>query len=180
MTDLRALRDNPMGLLQAIEKRVLDVGGQMVAGQDAWAGVTVRVGEDRFLIPQDQVREVVELPGYSRVPGARAWLLGVSNVRGELVPVVNLKSLLFDEATSIDLNSRIVVVKHDKAAIGFLVDRVEGLRRFDDSQKMSSASGHLAEACSQFVNGAYGDEENPLPVLDMFKLIDDPIFKMAA
>lgn len=169
-----------MELLQAIEKRLLGSGAQMMAGQDYWAGVAVRVGDVRFMVAQSQVREVVELPGYSRVPGGKPWLLGVSNIRGELIPVVNIKSLLFEEATALGLNSRVVVVRHDKSSVGFLVDRVEGLRRFDASQQNVQAGGHLPEVCRKFVAGGYGDDENLLPVLDLIKLIDDPIFQMAA
>ena len=169
-----------MELLQAIEQRLVGKGAQMMAGQDAWAGIAVRVGEKRFLVPQDQVREVVELPGYSRVPGAKPWLMGVANIRGELVPIANINSLLFDGATSLGLNTRIVVLKHEKALVGILVDRVEGLRRFDAGQKQATDGSGFPDSCQGFLVAAYGDGESALPVFDLFKLVDDAIFQMAA
>lgn len=180
MSDLRTLRDRPMELLQAMEQRFVGARRQVVTSGGSWAGVAMRLGRERFLVPQDQVREVVELPAYTRVPGSKPWLMGVANVRGELVPIINLKGMLLDEPTALDLNSRIMVLEHPQYPAGFLVDRVEGLRRFDMAQQREFPAGELPAACSVFVNGCFGDETQSWPVLDLHKLVNDPILQMAA
>lgn len=180
MSDLRTLRDRPMELLQALERRFKETAEHVVAATGSWAGVAIRLGDQRFLVPQDQVSEVVELSGLSRVPGSKPWLMGVSNIRGELIPVININDLLLDGVTALDLNSRILVLKHDHYPAGFLVDRVEGLRRFDLSQKKKDTGVELPPACQAFITGGYGDENAVLPVLSLHKLVDDPIFQMAA
>lgn len=169
-----------MELLQALERRIVGAAHQITVSQAGWAGVAIRLGDERFLVAQDQVKEVVELPAFSRVPGGKPWLMGVANIRGELIPIINLKGMLLDEPTVIDLNSRIVVLKHAQFPAGFLVDRVEGLRRFDSSQQGMHAAGDLPAACSVFVTGTYADETQSWPVLDVHKLVEDPIFQMAA
>lgn len=180
MSSLSSFRDRPMELLQAMEQRLSGVARQTVARRDSWAGVAVRLGELRVLVPQGQVREVVELPAYSRVPGARPWLIGVGNVRGELIPLVNLKGILLDTTASLDLNSRILVLKHDEIPAGFLVDRVEGLRRFDQAQKTAPKTADLPQTCSPFITEAYADDLNYWPVLDLHRLVTDAAFQMAA
>ncbi len=180
MSDLRTLRDRPMELLQALERRLKLSADHVVSTTESWAGVAIRLGEQRFLVPQEEVLEVVELPVYSRVPGSKPWLMGMANIRGELIPIVNVKELLLDGSTALDLNSRILVLRHGQYPAGFLVDRVEGLRRLDASQKKADAMVDLPAACSVFVTGGYGDGENVLPVLSLHKLVEDPIFQMAA
>ena len=179
MSDLRTLRDRPMELLRAMERRLAGSDAQVVLGSN-WAGIAMRLGDQRFLVAQDHIREIVELPGYSRGPGGKPWLMGVANIRGELLPIINLKGMLLDAPTALGLNSRILVLKHPQFPAGFLVDRVEGLRRFDQGQKQALAGAELPAACSVFVNGWYGDGTQSLPVLDLYKLVEDPIFQMAA
>ena len=180
MSELRSLRDRPMELLQALERRFSAMASHVVASSNSWAGVSIRLGNERFLVPQSEVREVVELPAYTRVPGSKPWLMGVANIRGELIPVINIKGMLLDGTTALDINSRVVVLKHAQYPAGFLVDRVEGLRRFDGSQKTATYGADLPAACSVFVQGGYGEGENVLPVLSLHKLVEDPIFQMAA
>ncbi|MBM6579573.1 chemotaxis protein CheW [Microvirga sp. BT689] len=87
--------------------------------------LTVHVGDERFALPASDVAEVIRPPAMIRVPLGPPSLLGVANLRGAVMPVVSLHSLLGREG-SLSSHARIVVVDRG-APVGLLVDRVASL-----------------------------------------------------
>ena len=76
-----------------------------------WRGVAYRVGSHRLASGFDEVVEIMPLPLVSHVPGSLPWMLGVANVRGTLLPVVDLKQFLEGERTVLHENQRALVVR---------------------------------------------------------------------
>lgn len=96
-----------------------------------------RVGERRLALPASQVAEVLRPPAITRVPHAPVSLLGVANLRGEVMPVIALARLLGDEEGQTAARSRVVVL--DRAPpIGLAVDEVSDLAQ---SGEASGAQG---------------------------------------
>ena len=93
---LRALRDRPFELLLLLEKRARDVAaGQREGGAaQEWIGVAFRMGGETFLVERDEAREVMGVPApITRVPGARAWILGLANdPETRKIPVIMVSS----------------------------------------------------------------------------------------
>lgn len=179
-TALRELRDQPFELLQALQQQVLGEEAQATATTgESWPGVVLKVAEHDLVVPQDEVQEVIELPAFTRVPGAAPWLLGIANVRGELLPIIGLKSLISDNASSIDQNSRVVVLKDAEIPAGFVVDRVEGLRRFQSADQQHEMVAQAAERLTPFLLGGFVTGERSWLVLSLRRLVRDPSFQMA-
>mgnify|MGYP001591266606 FL=1 len=91
--DLAALVEHPFELLREIERRsrAAHAGHGAGAEPEEWVGVGFRIGEEQFVAGRDQVREVLMLPDtITRVPGAKRWLLGIANLRGQLLPLVDV------------------------------------------------------------------------------------------
>ncbi len=180
MTDLRALSQRPFELLQALQQQVLGEESQtVVAGSDSWPGIALKVAEHNLVVPQNEVQELIELPAFTRVPGAAPWLLGVANVRGELLPIVGLKALITDDLANIDQNSRVVVLKDGEIPAGFVVDRVEGLRRFQTTEQRHEMVSEAAERLTPFLLGGFVSGERSWLVLSLRRLVRDPSFQMA-
>ncbi|NQV87652.1 MAG: chemotaxis protein CheW, partial [Woeseiaceae bacterium] len=96
-TDLATLVEQPFELLKEMESRSRTAHAGQGAGSmpSEWVGVGFRIGEEQFVANRDHVREVLMLPeSMTRVPGARRWLLGIANLRGHLLPLVDLKLML--------------------------------------------------------------------------------------
>ncbi|MDO5506697.1 MAG: chemotaxis protein CheW, partial [Pseudoxanthomonas suwonensis] len=62
-----------------------------------WRGVGFRVGGARLASRFEEVIEILPLPVLTHVPGGQSWLLGVANIRGNLMPVVDLRQFLQGE-----------------------------------------------------------------------------------
>ncbi len=128
---LRALRDRPFELLLALEKRARDVaaGAREGAAAQEWIGVAFRMGGETFLVERDEAREVMGVPApIARVPGARRWILGLANVRGQLLPVIDLKQYLGSGEIVTGRNTRVIVVNHREVPAGLVVDEVLGFQ----------------------------------------------------
>lgn len=180
MMDLHSLRDQPFELLQAMQQQVLGEDAQVaVAGSDNWPGITMKVAEHDLVVPQNEVQELIQLPAYTRVPGAAPWVLGVANVRGELLPIIGLKSLITGAAPNISQNSRVVVLNDGEIPAGFVVDRVEGLRRFQTNEQHHEMIGTAPERLTPFLLGGFVSGERNWLVLSLRRLVRDPSFQMA-
>ena len=60
-----------------------------------WVGVAFRLAGEVFLVAREETREVLAYPAaVTRVPGARSWIRGLANVRGQLLPIVDLRAFL--------------------------------------------------------------------------------------
>ena len=110
---LAALSDRPFELLAELERRarVSLAGRQGVMDEtNERVGVGFRLAGENFVTPREEVREVLPVPdNLTRVPGAKPWLKGIANVRGHLLPVVDLKAFLGGGITLPDRRARIVV-----------------------------------------------------------------------
>src|SRR5687768_18608043 len=91
---LKSLRDKPFDLLKELERlarTALTGQGRDAASEREWVGVAFRLGSENFLVAREETREVLGFPSVlTRVPGAKGWIRGVANVRGTLLPVVDL------------------------------------------------------------------------------------------
>ena len=95
VTALRSLRERPFELLREIDRRARAAAqGQpeSIAAGAEWVGVAFRLGGEAFLLAREETREVLAYPAsVTRVPGARPWIRGLSNVRGQLLPVIDVR-----------------------------------------------------------------------------------------
>lgn len=86
--------------------------------------VTFALGGEEYGIPVAQVREVIRVSEITRVPQAPAHVRGVTNLRGRVLPVVELRSRLGLEPAALTPRSRIAVVEVCDRVLGLLVDAV--------------------------------------------------------
>ena len=180
--ELAKLVEQPFELLAEIERRSREAHSGPGAGAmpAEWVGVGFRIGEEHFVANRDQVREVLMLPeGMTRVPGAKRWLLGIANLRGHLLPLIDVKLLLGSGRTTLRRNTRVISVNHREVPAGLVVDEVLGFRRFNDTD-YSSASSDTIVRCERFLNGAYTRGEESWPVFNLFDLVESNLFLQAA
>src|ERR1700722_15239306 len=139
---LKTLRDPPFELLAELERRGRAVSAQVnqegTTGRE-WVGVALRMAGDLYLVAREETREGLGLPpALTRVPGAKPWIKGLGNVRGQLLPVVDLRQFLGSGTTPVTRNTRVVVVNHREIPAGLLVDEVLGFRRLPSAARTSS------------------------------------------
>lgn len=179
---LRELRDRPFELLLALEAQTvatLPPTGVAAAG-DEWVGVAFRLGNETFLAAREETREVLAVPPQlTRVPGARPWVRGLHNVRGQLLPVIDLRQFLGSGVTAVQRQSRVLVVQHREVPVGLLVDEVLGFRRFPESSFEPVPPPTLVR-CEHYLAGVFRSEGAAWPVFGLRRLVESPAFLAAA
>jgi twitching motility protein PilI len=180
--ELRALRDNPFDLLAALDARLLATAAAGTANeaQDVWIGLGYRIAGQQMVTPRADVREVLTPPDYTRVPGAKPWLLGIANVRGDLLPLIDMNRLLGGEATAIHRSTRVLVYNADDAPAGFLVDEVAGFRRFSPQDQRHELVPAEGDTLNPYLLGAFVRDGQLWLAMSLSKLVTSPLFQNAA
>jgi len=180
---LRSLRDRPFELLLALERRSRGAAAQQ--GRDSgvgreWVGVAFRMSGESFLVAREETREVLGLPNViTRVPGARGWIRGLANVRGQLLPILDLRQYLGSGATVSGRNTRVLVVNHREVPAGLMVDEVLGFRRFAEKEFSAEVPPTVVRV-DRYLAGAFRRGSEVWPVLSLKNLVESPSFLQAA
>lgn len=180
---LRSLREHPFELLRELERRgKVALAGGSIAGTDVteWVGIGFRLGAEQFLMARQEVREVLMVPSsLTRIPGAKAWIKGLANVRGHLLPVVDLRAFLGAGSGGSSRTSRVLVLNDGEFPVGLLVDEVYGFRRFLDREHEQGAPETLIR-CDRFLAGSFRRGEEVWPVFSSVRLLATEEFSRAA
>lgn len=148
--------------------------------EESWEGVLFSAGGHTLIAPLGEVKEILNYTtDITAVPGTRGWLLGVANVRGNLLPIVDLQSYLLGRATVPGRRSRVLVVDHEGVFSGLLVDQMVGIRHFRASEQ-TERSVPLPESIDRFVDSYFEHDQSVWPVFSMKILAQSPEFLLAA
>ena len=179
--ELASLVKQPFELLREIERRSITAHTGGAAGLSTeWVGIGFRIGDEQFVASRDQVREVLMLPdAMTRVPGAKRWLLGIANLRGHLLPLVDLKLLLGSGRTALRRTTRVISVNHREVPAGLVVDEVQGFRRFMEHE-FTDKVAEPAVRCDRYLAGGYQRGDDAWPVFDLYDLVESNLFLQAA
>ena len=76
----------------------------------------------------ERYQEIINLPSsITHVPGTRSWMVGIANIRGNLLPITDLQVYLGGKPIAIGKRSQVLVIEHDEARMGLLVGGVQEL-----------------------------------------------------
>ncbi|MES2663068.1 MAG: chemotaxis protein CheW [Pseudomonadota bacterium] len=150
----------------------------------SWSGIGVELFSQIFIVPLHEILEILPVPRYSRVPGGQAWLLGVSNIRGNLLPLCDLSSLIKGTKITFGSKKRALVVSHGDLMIAFVVDHVIGLQHFAMSELSEEVPDTFDPAVLPLIIGScvrkITNRTEASPVLSLYRLIKNPNFLLTA
>ena len=179
----KALRDKPFELLRELERlarAALTGQGRDAASEREWVGVAFRVSSENFLVAREETREVLGFPSVvTRVPGSKPWIRGLANVRGQLLPVIDLRAFLGGGVTNIGRSTRVLVANHREVPAGLLVDEVQGFRRFSDGEFSVTLPPTIVR-CERYLAGAFRRGVDSWPVFSLRTLLESAEFLQAA
>lgn len=173
---------SPFERLADYERRSLSHAAGLPEQLDApglWRGVGYRIGKRRLASSYGEVVEILPLPPVTPVPGAQPWMLGVANIRGNLLPIVDLKQFLEGERTVLHEGQRVLIVRQPDGDVAVTIDQLYGQRSFHEAQQASGddiAEGRYAH----FVDRAYRLGDDTWGVFSLDRLSRTPEFRQAA
>jgi purine-binding chemotaxis protein CheW len=132
--------------------------------------VSFRIGNEEFGVDILQVREINRMTEITRVPNAPEFIEGVINLRGKVIPVVDLRRKLEMPSIEHDKNTRIIVVELKSKTIGFIVDAVREVLRIPASITEPPPS-MVAGINAEFITAVGKLEDRLLILLDLEKTL---------
>lgn len=93
--------------------------------------ISFKLGDEEFGVEIGKVREILKMTGITPVPKAPPYLLGMMNLRGAIIPVLDLKKRLVNEAAQYTEKTRILVLSITTDLSGIVVDEVKEVQRID-------------------------------------------------
>ena len=131
----------------------------------AAGGILLRLGSSRYAVAMADVAEVAAVPGVTRIPGSPAWLAGVANWRGRMLPVLDLRPLLSAAVVPLASSARLVVLARGDVVAGVIAEAVPGV--YDGELADPAAPPPtLSAAAAALVVGQVVDGSGPVAVLD--------------
>ncbi|WP_240222323.1 chemotaxis protein CheW [Rheinheimera hassiensis] len=134
--------------------------------------VTFKLQEETYGINVMQVQEVLRYTEIAPVPGSPDYVLGIINLRGNVVTVIDTRTRFGLEPDEITDNSRIVIIEAEKQVIGILVDSVAEVVYLKQSE-VDTAPNVGTEESARFIQGVSNREGELLILVDLNKLLSD-------
>ena len=134
--------------------------------------VTFRLADETYGINVMHVQEVLRISEIAPVPGAPSYVLGIINLRGNVVTVIDTRSRFGLPSVETDDSSRIVIIETEGQVVGILVDSVAEVVELHMSE-IDSAPNVGNEESSRYIQGVANRESDLLIVVDLNKLLTD-------
>ena len=133
--------------------------------------VSFALGEETYALNAARVHEVLRYSEITRVPGSASFILGIINLRGNVVTVIDARSVFGLPPAGHSQQSRIIVVEIEDFVLGILVDRVAEV--IDMNKKaIESAPATSQDDSSRFIQGVYNQDEQLIILVDFSRVTD--------
>lgn len=131
--------------------------------------IGLRLGSEEYVVDINSIREIVMLEKITYVPRVADHFEGVVNLRGEVLPVINLRLKLGMPDVDFTPFTRIIVAQFSDASVGFLVDAITRVFRIPETN-MDPATSSVGDVSAEYLRGVGRTESNIVGWLDLEKL----------
>lgn len=132
--------------------------------------VTFSIGEEEFGVDILKVQEIIRTMEITRVPKAPDFVEGVINLRGNVIPIIDLRKRFGLETRSHDKHTRIIVIEINNMIVGFVVDSVSEVLRIP-ANTVEPPPPVVAGLESEYISGVGKLEDRLLILLDLDRLL---------
>ncbi len=156
-------RQKALGLPQQLEIR------------QTQTGIGFLLQDMALVVATSEISEILPYPPLTRIPGTVDWLKGIANIRGTLIPVIDLLGFTAQETTRLNRKSRVLVMRQGDMVSGLLVTEVLGLRHFFEEEKtmeLPSAPARL----QTLLDGGYQQGDQHWGIFNTRRLAETPEF----
>ncbi|HLU21882.1 MAG TPA: chemotaxis protein CheW [Bacillaceae bacterium] len=132
--------------------------------------VVFNLEQREYAIDVDYVIAIEKMLPITRVPNVPSYVKGVVNLRGMIVPIIDLKNQFHLGNVVEDNNTRIIIVSKDNITIGLMVDKANDVLDIPTSL-IGPCPDTVEQSLSEYINGVANIEKRLLIIMDMDKII---------
>lgn len=130
--------------------------------------VIFQLNDQKYALPIQETQEIIRMSNITRVPNTKHYVEGIINLRGSIVPVINLNKRLSLPVAEYGEDTRIIVVEHNGQKVGMIVDVVLEVGRFsEDEIEPPSVAGDSVD----YLKGVVKKEENLWLLINLAEVI---------
>ncbi|MGA2448926.1 MAG: chemotaxis protein CheW [Polyangiaceae bacterium] len=136
--------------------------------------VTFRLADGEYGIPIDQIQEIDRPAAMTRIPKAASYVEGITNLRGEVIPVINARKRFSLPAREVDEQARVIIIDVKGKKTGLLVDSVREVRN-QAIRDIAPPPAQVSEGVGQeFISGIgkAADGKRMIVLLDVTKILE--------
>lgn len=134
--------------------------------------VVFLLGKEKYGVDILRVGTISELLNITKVPDAPKYVEGIINLRGDIIPVINLKKRFDIEETVINDDTRIIIYAIDGVNIGFLVDEASQVLRIE-AEDIEQTPAILRGSDREYISGVGKYNNEIIIILDFAKILSD-------
>ncbi|MGO1500430.1 MAG: chemotaxis protein CheW [Marinobacter sp.] len=169
----------PFAVLTDIAQRSRTMAAGLPEQQEAvelWNGIGFVLAGERYVAPMGEVTEILHVPRFTHIPGVQPFLMGAANVRGRLLPLVDLAGFFsIPRSSRSQRERRVLVIERGDVFSGLVVDTVLGMQYFATDSFKAAPAG-VPENVQPFVAGGYERNEEVWKVFSAVDLLEDERF----
>jgi purine-binding chemotaxis protein CheW len=132
--------------------------------------VGFRLGGEDYAIAITKIQEIIVMKPITRIPQVPGFIEGLINLRGSVIPVVNLRTLFGLEHRDLDDETRTIIVNVGDRTIGYIVDEVTQVMRIASDQ-IQPAPVSITSVSKQHIAGLAQLEDRLLVILEIERLL---------
>lgn len=141
--------------------------------------VGFRIGRETFGLPISLVHEIVRPPEITNVPHAPEYVEGVMNLRGRIVPVIDLRRRFGGAAIANSRKNRVLVVDVESRAVGLIVDSASEVLKISDAQ-IEPPPNVLTDAATSYVTGVAKHQGRLIILVDLKRILQSGELRLPA
>ncbi|NUU96909.1 chemotaxis protein CheW [Marinitoga sp. 1138] len=134
--------------------------------------VTFIVSDELYGIKIDKVKEITKISEITKIPHTPEFIEGIMNLRGEILPIIDLNKRFGNIDHTITESSRIIVIESQNNLIGFIVDKINGVRKIKNSNLTKIPKVSKETKKNEFVSEVIKDENEIVLVLNLEKILN--------
>ncbi len=166
-------------LLYVDEKCVEHAGG-VVQQQESSSfshGLAFNIGKHQYLIPIADIEEVVAISSFTPLPRTPAYLSGITNVRGNLITLLDLHEFIFASTSNASYRTkRALLVKHKTNHFGLIVDSIIGMKSFNNENGVDEVPEDFDFDYLDYISAFHMSGEDWYAMLSVNNILTDPRF----
>ena len=133
---------------------------------------TFSLGNEEFGVDILKIQEIIRFMDITRVPRAPHFVEGVINLRGKVIPIIDMRKRFGMEPRTHDKDTRIIVIEACEMVVGFIVDAVSEVLRIS-TDTVENPPSIVAGMDSEYISGVGKLEDRLLILLDLDKLMQN-------
>lgn len=158
--------------MAAVDEKKNDKPAEEKTSEEVFQWVTFKLENETYGVNVMQVQEVLRYTEIAPVPGAPDYVLGIINLRGNVVTVIDTRLKFGLMPAEVTDSSRIIIIEAEKQVVGILVDSVAEVVYLKASE-IDPAPSVGTEESARFIQGVSNRKEDLLILVDLNKLLSD-------